>query len=373
MLVVALSGLDDVELSGTEIRALGARVAATAEALTAAVQGRRPRSPGGRHHLRRSSNCCRALGSGRDGPTVSPMSPASTAGRAGSDYIPPLSDMRFVLENVVDLAGLATLPGYEHADPETVAGVLEEAGRLFTQEFAPLNRIGDAQHSRRHDDGTVTMPEGFIRAYRRYVEGGWAGVPFPAEYGGGGFPWLVAVAMQEMLTAANMAFSLCPFLTQGAIDMLLRLRLRGPARDLPAQDGHRRVDRHHEPDRVQRRIRRRRPHHQGRPRRGRDVAHHRPEDLHQLRRARPRREHRAPGAGPGAGCAARHQGHLVLHRSEVPGRRRRLRRRAQRRGVRVDRAEDGHQRQPHVRDGLRRAPSATSSASPTRACATCSR
>jgi DNA-binding IclR family transcriptional regulator len=41
-LVVALSGLDDVELGGTEIRALGARVAATAEALTAAVGGRRP-------------------------------------------------------------------------------------------------------------------------------------------------------------------------------------------------------------------------------------------------------------------------------------------------------------------------------------------
>ncbi len=150
------------------------------------------------------------------------MSPASTAARTGSDYIPPLSDMRFVLENVVDLAGLAALPGYEHADPDTVFGVLEESGRLFAQEFASLNRVGDAQHSRRHDDGTVTMPEGFTRAYRRYVEGGWAGVPFPADYGGGGFPWLVAVAMQEMLTAANMALSLCPFLTQGAIDMLLR-------------------------------------------------------------------------------------------------------------------------------------------------------
>jgi alkylation response protein AidB-like acyl-CoA dehydrogenase len=46
-------------------------------------------------------------------------------------------------------------------------------------------------------------------------------VPFPAEYGGGGFPWLVGVAMQEILTSANMAFSMCPLLNQGAIDMLL--------------------------------------------------------------------------------------------------------------------------------------------------------
>src|SRR4029453_19403572 len=104
-----------------------------------------------------------------------PMSPASTAARAGPDYVPPLADMRFVLENVVDLAGLAALPGFEHADPDTVFGVLEEAGRLFAHEFAPLNRVGDAQHSRRHDDGSVTTPEGFRRAYRRYVEGGWAG------------------------------------------------------------------------------------------------------------------------------------------------------------------------------------------------------
>ena len=138
-----------------------------------------------------------------------------------SDYTPPLADMRFVLENIVDLSGLSELPGFEHAEPDMVLGVLEESGRFFAQEFAPLNRVGDTQHSRRNDDGSVTTPDGFARAYQRYVDAGWAGVPFPAEYGGGGFPWLTAIAMQEMLTAANMAFSLCPLLTQGAIDMLL--------------------------------------------------------------------------------------------------------------------------------------------------------
>jgi 3-(methylthio)propanoyl-CoA dehydrogenase len=138
-----------------------------------------------------------------------------------ADYAPPLADMRFVLENLVDLAALSGLPGYEHADPEMVFGILEESGRFFAQEYAPLNRVGDTQHSRRNGDGSVTTPDGFRAAYRRYVEAGWAGVPFPAEYGGGGFPWLIAVSMQEMMTAANMAFSLCPLLTQGAIDMLL--------------------------------------------------------------------------------------------------------------------------------------------------------
>jgi 3-(methylthio)propanoyl-CoA dehydrogenase len=138
-----------------------------------------------------------------------------------TDFSAPLDDMRFVLENIADLPALAALPGYEHAEPELVYGVLEESGRFFAQEFAPLNRVGDTQHSRRNEDGSVSTPDGFTRAYRRYVDAGWAGVPFPAEYGGGGFPWVVAIAMQETLTAANMGLSLCPLLTQGAIDMLL--------------------------------------------------------------------------------------------------------------------------------------------------------
>ncbi|MDG2113343.1 MAG: acyl-CoA dehydrogenase, partial [Actinomycetota bacterium] len=37
---------------------------------------------------------------------------------------------------------------------------------------------------------------------------------------GGGLPWVVGLAVQEMLTAANMGFSLCPLLTQGAIDAI---------------------------------------------------------------------------------------------------------------------------------------------------------
>src|SRR3954447_727813 len=138
-----------------------------------------------------------------------------------AEYVPPLDEITFTLEHVTDLAALAELPGFEHADPETVAGLLAEAGRFFAEQFAPLNRVGGVQHSRRNHDGSVTTPEGFTKAYHRYVDAGWPAVPFPPEFGGGGFPWLVGVAMQEELTSANMGFSLCPLLTQGAIDMLL--------------------------------------------------------------------------------------------------------------------------------------------------------
>lgn len=138
-----------------------------------------------------------------------------------SEYTAPLRDMRFVLEHLADLDAIASLPGFEHVDADGVYSVLEENARFMEDLVAPLNRVGDVQGSVRNDDGSVTTPEGFVAAYKAYVEAGWGGVPFPADYGGGGFPWLVGIAMQEILTSANMAFSMCPLLNQGAIDMLL--------------------------------------------------------------------------------------------------------------------------------------------------------
>jgi len=137
-----------------------------------------------------------------------------------TDYVPPLRDIRFVLEQLADLHGLSKLEAYGHADPGTVFGVIEESGRFMADVVGPLNRSGDAVGSTLDGDGKVTTPPGFSEAYRRYVDAGWGAVPFPPEFGGGGFPWLVTVVMQEMLASASLGFSTCPVLTQGAIDML---------------------------------------------------------------------------------------------------------------------------------------------------------
>ena len=181
-----------------------------------------------------------------------------------SEYVAPLRDIRFVLEEIVDLAAVSRLGAYRHADPETVLGVIEEAARFASSVIAPLNRVGDTT-GLQLDDGQVITPPGFQEAYRRYVEAGWGAVPFDPEYGGGGFPWLVTVVLQEMLTSANMAFSLCPLLTQGAIDMLARHGTRRAAEHLPREDGHRGVDRNHEPHRARSRLGRGRPADPGRP------------------------------------------------------------------------------------------------------------
>jgi 3-(methylthio)propanoyl-CoA dehydrogenase len=134
-------------------------------------------------------------------------------------YTAPLRDLRFVLEHVTPLAELTALDDFAHADPELVAGLLEEAGRFAADAIAPTNRDGDLEGS--HVDGDrVVTPASFKTAYRQYVESGWGAVQHPAAFGGGAFPLTVANAVKEMMTSANMAFSLNPLLTTGAVYLL---------------------------------------------------------------------------------------------------------------------------------------------------------
>ena len=127
--------------------------------------------------------------------------------------------MLFVLEHIANLSELASREGYDHADLETVAGVLDEAARFMEEQLAPLNQKGD-QEGLLVENGRIFHPDGFADAYEKFVEAGWNGIALDEGHGGGGMPWCVGLAVQEMMTAANMAFSLCPLLTQGAIDAI---------------------------------------------------------------------------------------------------------------------------------------------------------
>jgi alkylation response protein AidB-like acyl-CoA dehydrogenase len=141
-----------------------------------------------------------------------------------SNYAAPIQDMKFVLEEIAGLGEVAKLPGYEEATPDLVEAVLGEAGKLASGVLAPLNAPGDIEGAKWGSDFTVTMPPGFKQAYRQFIDGGWNALAFEVEFGGQGLPRLISTAVQEMWKASNMAFSLCPLLTQGAIEALL---LRG--------------------------------------------------------------------------------------------------------------------------------------------------
>src|SRR5215217_7739623 len=136
-------------------------------------------------------------------------------------YKAPVDDVLFLLNDVFRLERYNNLPGFSEASPDIVEAVLTEAAKFCEQVLLPLNRVGDTEGCRRHDDGSVTTPKGFKEAYRQLVEGGWIGISAPAEYGGQGLPTILTTILNELLASANMAFTMYPGLTQGAIAAIL--------------------------------------------------------------------------------------------------------------------------------------------------------
>ncbi len=136
-----------------------------------------------------------------------------------SNYSAPVKDMLFVMNELAGLDQVRALPGCEEVTPDLVESILDEASKFAAEVLAPLNATGDQVGARWHDR-QVTMPPGFKEAYRRYAEAGWNGFDCHPAFGGQGLPRLLSAAVREMWKSANMAFSLCPLLTNGAIEAL---------------------------------------------------------------------------------------------------------------------------------------------------------
>ncbi len=126
--------------------------------------------------------------------------------------------------DAVGLPALLELDAFAHVDRDTVTTLVEEFGRFVDEVIVPTDVVGDRVGSV-HDPvtGTVTTPEGYAKAYQRYVESGWGALAFPQEHGGGGLPRVVGLALQELMTSANVGLSLNPVLTQSVIEGLTRL------------------------------------------------------------------------------------------------------------------------------------------------------
>ena len=136
-------------------------------------------------------------------------------------YKAPVEDVTFLLNDVFQIDRYDNLPGFTDASADVREAILGEAAKLSEEVLQPLNRIGDLEGCKRHDDGSVTTPKGFKEAFKQVAEGGWLGLSAPAEYGGQGLPVTLSQVVTEFQSAANMAFSMYGGLTMGATAALL--------------------------------------------------------------------------------------------------------------------------------------------------------
>jgi hypothetical protein len=131
----------------------------------------------------------------------------------------PVRDLLFALTEIVDIGQLAGTEAFADLDRDTMSAVLDAAASFSNDVLAPLNRRGDLEGAR-YENGRVTAAPGFADAYKLFAEGGWNSLAADPEYGGQGLPKALELAVFETVHAANMAFGLCPMLTQGAIEAI---------------------------------------------------------------------------------------------------------------------------------------------------------
>jgi alkylation response protein AidB-like acyl-CoA dehydrogenase len=136
-------------------------------------------------------------------------------------YRAPVAEIAFTLKHATGFADALERGLFPELAEDTLEAILGEAGRFASERLAPLNRVGDVEGARLHD-GAVATAAGWRDVYHDWRAAGWSGIAAPEAAGGQGLPLILSAATQEMWNGACMSFALCPMLTMGAVEALVR-------------------------------------------------------------------------------------------------------------------------------------------------------
>ncbi|MGV8081100.1 MAG: acyl-CoA dehydrogenase [Syntrophales bacterium] len=137
-------------------------------------------------------------------------------------------DQKFLLYELLQADKLCEADRYQDLSADLFDMILNEAGKLSTEEILPTLAAADRQECSLKD-GHVAVPEVFHRPYRLYCEGGWMGMSRPAEHGGQGLPIVISSAAKEWFMH-NFAFHAYPGLTEGAAHLVETFGTEGQKR-----------------------------------------------------------------------------------------------------------------------------------------------
>jgi len=135
-------------------------------------------------------------------------------------YKAPYDEYDFLFYEVFDVLDLAKRLGHDDLDRDFIRMIMEGWGSYCTEVLLPLNEIGDRE-GLVFESGEVTMPSGFVDAWKEGVEAGWFATTCKPEHGGMGLPQFVRNGVDEISIAANMSISVVPALGLGVYDLVV--------------------------------------------------------------------------------------------------------------------------------------------------------
>ena len=134
-------------------------------------------------------------------------------------YKAPYDEYEFLFHEVFDVLDLAKRLGHEDLDRDFIRMVMEGWGNYCTEVLLPLNEVGDRE-GLVFESGEVTMPSGFVDAWKEGVEAGWFATTCRPEHGGMALPQFVRNGVDEIAISANMSLSVVPALGLGVYELV---------------------------------------------------------------------------------------------------------------------------------------------------------
>ncbi|MBU0993521.1 MAG: acyl-CoA dehydrogenase [Proteobacteria bacterium] len=127
-------------------------------------------------------------------------------------------DVDFVLHEQLNVSDFSKYEKFGDFNKKTIDMIVSEARTLAIKEIYPTQPLSDAGCT--FENGQVKVPESFHRVNELFLEGEWLAMADNPEYGGGGMPKTVSLAVNEYFIGANVSFMLYHGLTHGAARMI---------------------------------------------------------------------------------------------------------------------------------------------------------
>jgi alkylation response protein AidB-like acyl-CoA dehydrogenase len=124
-------------------------------------------------------------------------------------------DVDFVLHEQLNVEQLSRFERFEEFNKKTIDMVVSEARNLAIKELLPYLKEADEEGCS-FDNGKVSVPKPFHRAYKLFCEGEWIAMCDDPKWGGQGMPATVALAANNYFNGANYPFMLHNILSHGA-------------------------------------------------------------------------------------------------------------------------------------------------------------